>query len=169
MQMQAACPKQACLDATTQSVTSRPTSFSPPRTSFPSPLANPTTCPPHSQSALRSILRTVRKLHRLSKHAPSHQPFPHLCQSRTSRNLAPIPPLRILRPTPQHLRRGRRTGPNLLVHVHAVRLLAPHVHLAADDERSQVSWDAGERIESVDLAPVFARGTVVCVGVVCLG
>ena len=118
--------------------------------------------------ALRSILRTKHHLHRPCLDSPLHHPLPPLTQPRARLHLAPIPPLGILCPTPQHLRRCSRSWPDIIIHVYWIGLLAPHRHFAAEDEVSQIRWNIGERIIGVDQAPAVQRAAVVCERVVLL-
>lgn len=121
-----------------------------------------------SQSALRTIHGTKRHLHRLSHDTPSNQPLPHLRQSRTSRDLAPISPLCILGSTPQNLRGRTCSRPHLSVQIDGIRLFRPDMYLAAKDEMSQVRWDIRQWVVGIHQAPVLAWRAVVRVGVVCL-
>ena len=114
-----------------------------------------------SQSTLRPIHNTKRHLNRLSPNPPRHKPLPHLAQPRRSLNLTPIPPLRVLRPRPQHLSRRTSPRPNHSFQVDRIRLLGPDMALTADDKVLEVLGHGGVRVEAVHEPPVFARGTVV--------
>lgn len=63
--------------------------------------------------------------------SPPHHPLPHLTQSRTSRNLAPVLPTCILGTTPQYFSSSTCSRPDHVVQVHAINLLAPDVDFAA--------------------------------------
>ena len=110
---------------------------------------------------MRAILRAERHLHRPTPDPALHHALSHLVQSRARFHLTSVPALGIFSTAPQDLCRSRRSGPEIVVEIHWIGLLAPHVHFAAEDKMGRVGRYAGKWIVGVYKPPVVEGIAVV--------